>query len=249
MVYNKMALVYDRFMESAPYDQWTLFTKEILEKFRPDAKNVIDLGCGTGNLTLRLAMLGYEMTGVDFASDMLSIAQQRSGEQNTPIQWIQQDLTALDVGKSYDVAISYCDVINYITSEEKVQQVFSNVYESLANDGIFIFDAHAMSYVENDLKDNIYSEMYEDMGYVWFCEAASYPGEMYHDMTFFVKDKEQYDRFDEQHHQRTFPTNTYLTWLKNVGFDIIGIYADFDTTCITAEQADHAQRIFIICEK
>ncbi|CQR46910.1 Ubiquinone biosynthesis O-methyltransferase [Paraliobacillus sp. PM-2] len=249
MVYNKMAGVYDRFMENAPYDQWTSFTKELLTIYQPNPNAIIDLGCGTGQITLLLAKLGFEMTGVDFASDMLSIAQQRASEENIAVQWIQQDLNALETGKTYDVAISYCDVMNYITKEDELQQVFSNVYQTLSKEGLFLFDVHAISYVENDLQDNTFSEMYEDMGYVWFCDAGTYHGEMYHDMTFFVKDKEQYERFDEQHHQRTFPTKDYLTWLRNVGFDIIGICSDFDTTFISPEQADQSQRIFIICRK
>lgn len=244
-----MATVYDRFMDSAPYAQWASFTKEVLDQIKPDAKTVIDLGCGTGTLTLRLAAEGYQMTGVDFASDMLTIAAQHAADEGTQVQWIHQDLTTLDVGKAFDVAVSYCDVINYITTESDIKSVFENAYKSLTDDGVFIFDVHAISYAENVLTDNLFSEIDEDMGYVWFCEPGEHIGEMHHDMTFFVKDKEQYERFDEQHYQRTFHTATYLAWLKDVGFEKVTICADFNPTMITAEQADESERVFIICKK
>ncbi len=249
MVYNKMAAVYDRFMETAPYEHWTSFTKEMVKTYHPNAKSMIDLGCGTGQITLLLKQLGFQMTGVDLASDMLTVAQHQAVEQNMSIQWIQQDLNTLDVGTTYDVAISYCDVMNYITSSDEVHQVFTNVFQTLNEEGLFIFDVHAMGHVKHTLQDNTFSEIYDDMGYVWFCDAGDYEGEMYHEMTFFVKDHEQYDRFDEQHHQRTYHAKDYLTWLQAVGFKAIGLCADFDSTFISPEEADRSERMFIICKK
>ncbi|WP_079708439.1 class I SAM-dependent DNA methyltransferase [Paraliobacillus ryukyuensis] len=249
MAYNKMAFVYDQFMESAPYQQWVAFTQTIIATHLSSARSIIDLGCGTGEIAVQLAQNHYQVTGVDMASDMLSIAHQKAMAHHLSLQWVEQDITALEVPANYDVAVSYCDVINYVTTEEQVNQVFTNVYQTIREGGLFLFDFHSLRHVEQDLVGNTFAEMYDDMGYVWFCDAGEIDGEMYHDLTFFVQDQQQYDRFDEHHHQRTFPTDMYIQWLQHTGFSIVGICADFDTTFITPKQADAAERVFVICKK
>lgn len=244
-----MALVYDQLMQSAPYDQWVSFTQEIIANSFFDSPSIVDLGCGTGQITIRLAEQGFEMTGVDLAEDMLSVAQQHASEKQLTIPLVQQNLYFLQLGQSYDLAISYCDVINYITDEPKIRQAFSNIYQALNDTGIFIFDIHSMTHVEKNLTNQTFSEIYDDMGYVWFCDNGDQPGEMHHDLTFFVKDKEHYIRFDERHHQCTYPATTYLSWLSGAGFSEIQLCADFVNCSISPEEADQAERIFFVCKK
>ncbi|RKJ59728.1 SAM-dependent methyltransferase, partial [Butyricicoccus sp. 1XD8-22] len=66
---------------------------------------------------------------------------------------------------------------------------------------------------------------------------------IYHQMTFFVKDMKTglYERFDEEHFQRTFPIDTYIEWLKEIGFSKILISADFSENAPKA----NSERIFI----
>ena len=51
------------------------------------AETVIDLGCGTGVITLKLARKGYRMIGVDPSPVMLEVAQQKPGADG--VQWVQ----------------------------------------------------------------------------------------------------------------------------------------------------------------
>lgn len=244
-----MSYVYDLLMEDAPYDSWHAFTIYALKKYGTKTDKVIDLGCGTGQITCLLAKSGYDMVGVDLAADMLSHAAQRATSKQLKIQWLEQDLRELDGLTQFDVAVSYCDVINYITTEEELSRVFTNVEKLLNPNGLFLFDVHAIGYVESELKDQVFSEMYDDMGYVWFCEPGEHNGEVFHNLTFFVQDQVQYDRFDEIHHQRTFPISIYEKLLKENGFEIKGLYADFALETISRETADDSQRIFFVCQK
>ena len=63
MAYESFAQVYDQFMEDTPYDSWTEYLKEIFKKHNLiHSTNIIaDLGCGTGNMTERLAENGFDM--------------------------------------------------------------------------------------------------------------------------------------------------------------------------------------------
>ncbi|GGM31062.1 putative methyltransferase YqeM [Paraliobacillus quinghaiensis] len=249
MSYNKMAAVYDLLMEDAPYDKWQVFTEGVFNIYQNKINEVVDLGCGTGQITCRLAKAGYNLVGIDLAADMLTHAAKRADEEQLKIQWVEQDLRELEIFDQFDAAISYCDVINYITTEAELLKVFNNTYQLLQSEGLFIFDVHALEYVESNLKDQIFSEMYEDMGYVWFCEAGDHPGEVFHDLTFFIQDQTQYERFDETHHQRTFPVATYQKLLEKSGFRILNLYADFSLEPIELEQTNNAERLFFVCQK
>src|SRR5699024_11721506 len=77
-------------------------------------QKVAYLGCGTGELTIKLAKEGYQLLGVDYSIDMLTHADQKSRQENLDIQWIHQDLRELEGLDQLDVAVSFCDVMNYI---------------------------------------------------------------------------------------------------------------------------------------
>lgn len=67
---------------------------------------VIDLGCGSGLLSLQLASLGPTVTGVDVSAEMLRLA--RSADKKRRVDWVQADVSSMDYGdEQYDVAISF----------------------------------------------------------------------------------------------------------------------------------------------
>ncbi|WP_186576469.1 class I SAM-dependent DNA methyltransferase [Aquibacillus kalidii] len=246
MSYQKMAYVYDVLMEDAPYDDWMLFAEQMFKQYGSSVQTVADLGCGTGQLTRRLAKRGYHLLGVDYSSDMLTYAQQAAAEENLSIQWYKQDLRQLEGFHQIDAAISFCDVINYVTDKEDVKQVFQRIHNVLKQGGLFLFDAHSMRHVEENLKGETFAEIYDDLTYVWLCQPGEEEGEVYHELTFFVQDNDRYERFDETHHQRTFSINEYKQWLKEAGFTVRGIYSDFS---IEQTEANTGERIFFVCQK
>ena len=67
MIYGLLAPFYDEFNKDIDYSSWADFIEKIFEKHskigNPDL--VLDLGCGTGSMTLELARRGYDMTGID----------------------------------------------------------------------------------------------------------------------------------------------------------------------------------------
>lgn len=248
MSYEEMASVYDALMEYAPYDKWLTFTEILFKRTSRPITSVLDLGCGTGQITRRLAASGYETVGVDISEDMLTYADHRAQNEQLSIQWIHQDVSQLAGLSSFDAAVSYCDVMNYITTEQALDDTFNRVYDALAPDGIFIFDVHAISYVKEKLVDRTFADVADDIAYIWFCQKGDHAGEMYHDLTFFVEDQnDKFDKFSEVHHERTFPVRTYIQLLEGAGFENCKVYADFAANDHFSE--DNAERIFFSATK
>ncbi|MGN9794906.1 class I SAM-dependent methyltransferase [Streptomyces sp. OZ13] len=74
------------------------------------AARVLDAGCGTGRVAVRLAELGHHCTGVDVDSSMLAVARR-----NAPTQeWLLGDLARLDtlgLKQDFDLALAAGNVI------------------------------------------------------------------------------------------------------------------------------------------
>ncbi|MCA0982682.1 class I SAM-dependent methyltransferase [Halobacillus yeomjeoni] len=242
MSYRLMAQVYDQLMADAPYDLWVAFTRQMISRFNPDVKSILDAGCGTGEITHRLDGKGFSMTGVDLSEEMLTIAQQKNPAAD--IQWIHQDITRLDGFAGLDCIISYCDVMNYVTDEESVKNAFSRAYNTLNDAGLFIFDVHSIEHIQHDLYGQTFAEVYDDVSYIWFCDPGESENSVTHDLTFFVQEGEKYQRFDEQHFQRGYTIDALKKWLSEAGFNINLISSDF-----SLESSSTGDRIFFVCQK
>ncbi|WP_249871037.1 class I SAM-dependent DNA methyltransferase [Oceanobacillus saliphilus] len=247
MAYQKMAYLYDKLMLNAPYAEWITFTEAIIKASDNDIVKIADLGCGTGEIATRLAKSGYQMTGVDYSPDMLTYAEHKASEQNLSIQWLQQDLITLNGLTDYDAAISYCDVINYITDPEELKKTFRNIAASLKVGGLFIFDVHSLHHVEQNYINQTFADVTDDASYIWFCAEGEERGEMFHDLTFFSLEGDKYVRFDEFHHQKTYSIEFYKKLLIESGFENLKLYADFSLKENNIDEK--SERIFFLGEK
>ena len=66
-----------------------------------DPSSVLDAGCGTGRVAIELARHGIEVVGVDVDASMLATARRVA----PTIDWVQADLTELDLGRTFDLVV------------------------------------------------------------------------------------------------------------------------------------------------
>lgn len=239
MSYGHLAGVYDRLMEDAPYEEWKRFFLNILDRENIRAARVLELGCGTGEITHRLAGEGFRMTGVDLSEEMLAVA---SSKKASSVQWMQQDITRLEGFSGYDAVISFCDVVNYVTDEGALESMFHRASLALEENGLFMFDIHAPSYALEVLAGETFAEVYDDLSYIWFCDMDE--DIMTHDLTFFVEQNGGYQRFDEEHHQRIYEPGFINQLLQKNGFHTLSVHSDFKM-----EHGSEGDRIFFVGQK
>jgi SAM-dependent methyltransferase len=77
----------------------------------PPGSRVLDAGCGTGRVAIRLAELGYACVGVD--SDPPMLAEARSVAPD--LDWVLADLASADVGRDFDLVVAAGNVIPFLT--------------------------------------------------------------------------------------------------------------------------------------
>lgn len=66
-----------------------------------DAKSVLEIACGTGRITVRLAQDGLHVVGVDLSPAMLDVARAK----NSDVRWIEGDMRSFEAGEQFDLAI------------------------------------------------------------------------------------------------------------------------------------------------
>lgn len=134
--YGCFAAVYDRLMEDMPYDAWVEFAEQAWRRYMPSKpERIVDLGCGTGNITLPLAARGYALTGIDLSEMMLAVAEQKAASaiaKSGSIRWLCQDMREWNAGEPADAVVSFCDCLNYITEEADVKRVFTATFRQPA---------------------------------------------------------------------------------------------------------------------
>ncbi|WP_260284748.1 class I SAM-dependent DNA methyltransferase [Peribacillus aracenensis] len=247
MTYERFAYVYDELMKDAPYEKWLMILTAKLEQYGIGGRKVLDLACGTGEMTVELAQHGFEVTGVDLSDEMLLVANEKAVKLGLSIPLFQQDMAELEGLGQFDCVTIFCDSLNYLRNEEDIVKTFSRVHEHLKDGGLFLFDVHSIYKMEEIFRDNTFAVNGEEVSYIWDCFPGEEPYSVEHDLSFFVRDDENglYDRFDELHYQRTYPVEQYKKWLEQAGFTVSEILADLEEAPLVAE----TERILFVASK
>ncbi|WP_053364160.1 class I SAM-dependent methyltransferase [Bacillus sp. FJAT-27251] len=247
MSYREFAYLYDTLMEDVPYERWVDWVISLHSRYGRGEKKLLDLACGTGELSVRLSHAGFNVTGVDLSEDMLAVAQAKAGEAAMDIPFFHQDMTQLDSLGEYDVIGIFCDSLNYLPRSEDVAKAFAGVNGHLKKEGLFLFDVHSIHKMDDVFAGSPFTYIDEEVSYIWNCFPGEHPHSVEHELTFFVLDDEtgQYDRVDESHFQRTFEISEYKKMLEEAGFELLGITADFQQ----AEPGPEAERILFAARK
>jgi SAM-dependent methyltransferase len=94
---------------------------------------VLDAGCGTGRVAIRLAELGYEVTGVDLDESMLAVARERAPQ----LRWLVGDLATVDLGEAFDLVLMAGNIVPLV-AEGSEPAVVARMAAHVAADGILV---------------------------------------------------------------------------------------------------------------
>ncbi len=171
MAYSDFAYYYDELNKDADYD--ALFACIQKQLLLCDIKSgiIADLGCGTGEMTLRLAKSGYDMISVDVSEDMLCVARDKMYENEIGgVLFLNQDLTKLDLYGTIKGAVCTFDTFNHTGPLNKFKKAIERAALFLEVGCPLIFDMNTLHKHENVLSNNTFSSSSGKISCLWTCE-------------------------------------------------------------------------------
>ena len=247
--YTSFAQVYDMFMDNVDYPAWSKYLIQLLKEYQVEDGLVLDLGCGTGNMTELLAKEGYDMIGVDNSEDMLEIASEKRAESGLNILYLLQDMREFELYGTVRAAVSVCDSVNYITEPEELKEVFRLVNNYLDPEGVFIFDFNTVYKYKEVMGDTVIAEDRGECSFIW--DNYYYDEEKIneYDLTLFIreegKEKNLYRKYQETHYQRGYTLDEMKELIQSSGLIFETAYDAFTHEAPT----EKSERIYIIARE
>jgi SAM-dependent methyltransferase len=137
VIFDKYSRYYDLLYRDKNYDAEAAFVQQLIRKEAPEARSLLELGCGTGLHAAALAQRGYSIHGIDLSDEMLARARRRKSEK---LSFARGDVRELRLGRKFDGVISLFHVVSYQTVDADLRAVFATAREHLHEGGVFVFD-------------------------------------------------------------------------------------------------------------
>lgn len=238
--YIDFARFYDRLMYDCDYDRRADYLLSLFDRFACKPKLMLDLACGTGNFTYRMAQRGVDVIGVDMSADMLGIAGEKADIYNVSPLFLCQRADELDLYGTIDSCICTLDSVNHITDYDELCRAFDKVSLFMEKGGLFIFDVNTEYKHEVVLGDNTFVTDDGELYTVWSNEND---GKFVNiTLDFFLRKGDIYERYSEEFSERAYTDEELENALKNAGFETVAVYGDMT---FDAPEPDEERKIFI----
>ena len=223
MSYEAFADYYDELMSDVDYGGYAHYIDELIKQYKPNAKLLVDIACGTGSMTVKFAEMGYDVIGADISEEMLSKAREKS---DGSILYLCQSAQELDMYGTIDAFVCTLDSLNHIESKEELCRALSRVALFLEPDGVFVFDMNTPYKHEKVLGNNAFVYETDDVYCVWRNEYEG-GGKVNIALDFFEERADgSYERFCEDFSEVAYSYAETEEMLRDSGLKILAAYRD-----------------------
>ena len=129
---------------------------------------VLDLGCGTGRVSLDLASHGHRVTGLDLHSGFADELRRRAAAQNVAAGAVVGDARAFDLGRRFDLVLAALQFVQLLRGSEERIAALERVRAHLRDRGMF---AAALLDLSGESTNDDYvpplPDMRESHGWIW----------------------------------------------------------------------------------
>lgn len=244
-VFNDYAYYYNLLYANKDYAKEAEDIHKLIQTYKDGAKNILDLGCGTGGHDNELIKYGYEVRGVDMSETMIEEANKK--KINSKVTYEVGDIRQYKTVERFDVVSALFHVISYQNKNIDLRNTFKTAYNALNKKGIFIFDAWYGPGVLRDLPTSRIKEVEDSKNkIIRIAEPVMHPNTNCVDVNYkvFIVDKvsSHTKKIEEVHKMRYLFTPEVELLLELEGFEMI---AAFDSKTLQEATYDSWYSIFI----
>ncbi len=215
MIYRELAEIYDQLVKDEEATKsWVKFVTDNIS-----GNKILELACGSGEISLALAELGYEIFATDNSEAMLEKA--RGKIKNQKIEFANMNMLSWTITDKYDGIICFCDSLNYMCEYEELRYIFHQANKHLNAQGVLLFDIHHQHRLV-ELNDGWDEEgSFGDISYQWIIQRDY--NQLIHYFN-FIKENHIYQ---EIHVQTVFNKTKVENLLVDCGFGVT-VFTDYD---------------------
>jgi SAM-dependent methyltransferase len=110
---------------------------------------ILDLGCGPGFYSQRLAQQGHSCVGIDFSPASIAHAKAQAAQADLSIDYTCGDIRTADYGDGFDLAMMIFGEFN-VFSKDDTQQLLGNIHEALKPGGCILLEPQTYEAIQQD---------------------------------------------------------------------------------------------------
>lgn len=246
MSYACLSAYYDSLTEDVDYQSRADYLWGFLKQYKIQDGILLDLACGTGQMSLLFAQKGYEVIGVDASPEMLCQARENvmaAGQDN--ILFLCQRMEELDLYGTVRSCICTLDSLNHLTTPEQVLTAFKKVALFLEPGGVFLFDVNTPYKHRQVLGDHCFVLEDEALYLVWQNQYDSSTETVEITLDLFEEEAGVYYRQTERFAERAYETAQLRSLLEEAGFSLEAVYDDLTLNA----PGEDSQRLYMIARK
>ena len=234
--YTDLAAGYDAVMAHVDYPMWAGYVRGLLRRHAPEARSVVELGCGTGALALALQPMGpapggFDYRGFDGSAAMIAVARaaaQRADRNpaGRPVTFGVADFREPVPAPPADAVVLVYDGLNYLLREADVAALLANVAGALAPGGVAVID---QSTPANSLN---HADGFDDAGETdafRYLRTSRYDAGTGLHTTTFTLTRADGSRAVETHVQRAYPVEAVRRMIEASPLVEVAAYDGFST--------------------
>ncbi len=223
--FAQVADVYDSLMSVVPYHRWVDYVESLWLAEGLQPLRVLDVACGTGNVTDELIRRGYEVTGVDYSPTMLAIAE---AKQLRGGRFLRQDMRNLDIPPPrFDAAVCLFDSLNYLLTPADFRSALLGIARHLVPGGSLVFDMNTVRALKSGMFDQQGTGADDSLEFTWRSRWDERSRLCTIDMEFRTHGADGTRVFHETHMQRGYRHDELIALLDGAGFEVRGAYQSF----------------------
>lgn len=222
--YTTLAKYYDLLYQDKDYRGESEFIKRIVKKRVPNAKSILDVGCGTG-IHLNLLLNNFDLLhGVDLNSEVLRRAKKKSSK----VKYTVGSMADFSISKKFDVITCLFSVFNYNLSDKEAKRTLRNIKRHLEKDGLAIFALYTPRNTKKKIRLHFGRNPQGEVVKINQFEFNPKTRLETSDFLVLIKDRRRVDFFTETDHRyKIYGVDIFKKMLKEAGFVKVRVYDNF----------------------